>query len=112
MYLFDKDRIDAAKPLLADYLEQHHNINIRKRFNCLNPDHDDIHPSMAYDRKNHRCICFSCQCKYDIFDVVGIDYHISDTIEKFKKLYTPQTKKTCTEETMDLIKRCLNEKAY
>ena len=87
MYLFDKDKIDAAKPMLADYLEQHHNINIRKRFNCLNPDHDDIHPSMAYDRKNHRCICFSCQCKYDIFDVVGIDYHITDTIEKFKKTY-------------------------
>lgn len=87
MYLFNKDRIEETKPLLAAYLEQHHCINIKKPFHCLNPKHDDLHPSMSYDSKNHRCICFSCQCRYDIFDLVGIDYHITNTIDKFKKTY-------------------------
>lgn len=45
-----------------------------------------------------------------IMNIINKDKYDKKSFEKFKKLYTPQTKKTCTEETMDLIKRCLNEK--
>ena len=45
-----------------------------------------------------------------IMNIINKDKYDKKSFEKFKKLYTPQTKKTSTEETMDLIKRCLNEK--
>lgn len=45
-----------------------------------------------------------------IMDIISKDKYDKKSFEKFKKLYTPQTNKTSTEETMDLIKRCLNEK--
>ena len=77
----------AAKAALPMYLEDVHGINVNKPFHCLNPSHEDRHPSMAFDRHHNRCICFACGARYDIFDVVGIDYQIGNTAEKFRKTY-------------------------
>ena len=76
-----------AKESLEAYLENVHGIDTRRNFHCLNPEHEDHHPSMGFDRKNHRCVCFACGARYDIFDVVGLDYHLTNTKDKFRKTY-------------------------
>ncbi len=81
---------DAAKEIVKGYLEsylQGKGINTRKPFNCLNPQHPDAHPSMSYDRRNNRCKCFSCGASYDIFNLIGIDYRLSDYNDIFNKAY-------------------------
>ena len=85
--MFQNKNKDRAKACLQEYLEDQHGINTSKPFRCLNPDHEDRNPSMAFDRTNNRCVCFSCGARYDIFDLVGIDYHITNTAMKFRKTY-------------------------
>lgn len=78
---------ETAKAALETYLEEAHGINISRPFQCLNPGHPDEHPSMSFDRAHNRCVCFACGARYDIFDVVGIDYSIMNTAQKFRKTY-------------------------
>ena len=73
------------KPRIEDYLLSK-GLSLNKNFKCLNPDHDDNSPSMGYDKKNYQVHCFSCQAKYDIFDLVGMDYGLSDTASKLRKV--------------------------
>ena len=77
---------DIVKGYLGDYLNSK-GINTRKPFNCLNPEHPDRHPSMSYDSKRQRCKCFSCGASYDIFDLIGIDYGLTDAKDIFNKAY-------------------------
>lgn len=77
---------DIVKGYLGDYLKGK-GINSRKPFSCLNPAHPDKHPSMGYDNKAQRCKCFSCGASYDIFDLIGQDYGLTDPGEIFKKAY-------------------------
>lgn len=88
------------KSYLSDYLQTYHGINNPKKFfRCLNPEHDDNNPSMIYIDKYDICKCFSCGVSYDIFSLVGIDYHLDnfkDQIDKVKELYLgyiPKVKK-------------------
>jgi len=77
---------DDIKNELSGYLESK-GIDIKKSFRCLNPDHADNNPSMKLDPKRNKVHCFACGADYDIFDIVGIDYGISDNKTKFKKTY-------------------------
>lgn len=77
---------ETAKGRLEEYLQQK-GINTRKPFNCLNPEHTDRTPSMSLDRRHNRVKCFSCGVSYDVFDLIGIDYGITDQGEQFKKAY-------------------------
>lgn len=78
---------DILKGYLADYLEQQHGIkNPYKHFKCLNPLHDDNHPSMIVNKKNPLyCKCFSCGANYDIFQLIGIDYNLTEYKQQYKK---------------------------
>ena len=90
MPFIDRESIDKFKPLLADYLMQKHSINITEPFTCLNPNHEDKHPSMSYWDKHDICKCFSCGTSYDIFDLIGLDYGVESFKEKLEivdKLY-------------------------
>lgn len=65
---------DEIKPLLADYLESVHGItNLRRPFRCLNPSHDDTHPSMTFDARANRVKCWSCNWTGDVFDLAALD---------------------------------------
>lgn len=79
---------ELVKSYLPDYLRSK-GINIRKNFNCLNPDHTDKNPSMSYDSKRNKVHCFagSCGADYDIFDLIGIDYGLTDAKDIFNKAY-------------------------
>lgn len=72
---------DGAKADLKTRLEeelQSRGINTRKPFRCLNPAHEDKHPSMSYDAKSLKARCFSCQAAYDTIDIIGLDHGWTD----------------------------------
>lgn len=88
--MYDKQAIENCKSLLKDYLISHHSINPNNFFNCLNPTHEDRHPSMKYTDKFNKCKCFSCNAFYDIFDIIGIDYNTTsfkEQLQILEKLY-------------------------
>ena len=46
----DLEKKMYLKSQLENYLKDR-GINPRRKFRCLNPEHDDKHPSMGFDRK-------------------------------------------------------------
>ena len=76
---------EYAKTNLKAYLNSK-GINTASNFSCLNPAHEDKHPSMSFDSRRNRCHCFSCGVDYDIFDVVAIDTGLSGK-ELFNHVY-------------------------
>ena len=63
---------ESAKSHLLNYLNAK-GINTSTNFSCLNPAHEDKHPSMSFDQRRNRCHCFSCGADYDIFDVIRLE---------------------------------------
>ena len=72
------NKTEYLKTMLSRYLTEKHGIDIRKPFKCLNPSHDDQHPSMSYYDKGNLVKCFSCGATYDLFDLIGIDYGLHE----------------------------------
>ena len=66
----NRTQIDRLKRNIEDYL-QRNGLPLHKPFRCVNPAHDDKHPSMSYYRKGKLCHCFSCGANYDIFGMAG-----------------------------------------
>ena len=77
---------DVAREQIASYL-QRKGIDTGNPFICLNPEHNDRSPSMGYDKERYRVHCFSCGASYDIFDLVALDYNLTDQREIFDKTY-------------------------
>lgn len=80
------DKKEIVKSQLLTYLSDK-GIDVKKNFRCLNPLHEDKHPSMSYDEKRNCVHCFSCGVNYDIFNIIAIDYNLTDHKEIFKKAY-------------------------
>lgn len=74
------DTFSSLRPHLSDYLRAK-GIDPRRRFRCLNPDHPDRDPSMAYDARRHKVHCFACGADYDLFDLLAIDHAYSSPLE-------------------------------
>ena len=74
------------KGKLAEFLTNELKIDINKPFICLNPEHPDHSPSMNYDKNRNKIHCFACGVDWDIFDLVGALYGISDTKAVFEKV--------------------------
>ena len=82
--------LNLYKEKLKDYLISYHKINVNKLFKCLNPNHEDRHPSMGYSSKYNFCKCFGCGVTYDIFDIIKIDYgcdSFKDQLNKIREIY-------------------------
>ena len=43
---------------------------------------------MSYDQRRNKVHCFACGADYDLIDLVGIEYGITDEREKFDKAYS------------------------
>ena len=71
---------------LPEYLKQR-GINPITNFRCLNPEDEGSFPSMSYDRIEHKVKCVHCNAKYSIFDLIGIDFNISDFAHQFIKAH-------------------------
>ncbi|MDD3412607.1 MAG: DnaB-like helicase C-terminal domain-containing protein [Lachnospiraceae bacterium] len=80
--------IEKLKTKYVDYLEEK-NINTKRPFPCLDPDHDDKHGSMALVPHSNftRAHCFACGAIADIFDAV----HIIDGKPKNGPQYIEET---------------------
>ena len=66
------DNVTEIKDKLPDYLSLI-GLSTQKNFTCLNPEHDDKNPSMAYDAKNERVHCFGCGATWDIYDLIAVE---------------------------------------
>ena len=75
-----------AKGQIESYLTQK-GIDVSKNFHCLNPGHKDRDPSMSFDKMRNQVHCFGCGATYDIFDLMGLDYGLTQPKEKFSKAY-------------------------
>ena len=93
---------EYLKEQLIDFLEER-NVNIRKNFICMNPEHSESDPSMSYDKRRNKVHCFGCGADYDIFNLIGIEYDLDDYQSQFNKAcelydvdiekeYTPKAK--------------------
>ena len=79
---------ELLKEKLEDYLTTHKGINTKNKFRCFNSGahkNNDKNPSMSYDKTNLQCHCFSCGNKYDIFDLIGLDYGLTEFKDQLKK---------------------------
>jgi len=65
------DVCEALYPHLADYLHEH-GIDTSKNFTCLNPAHEDKHPSMGLAPSGKAVHCFSCGWDGSIFHVANV----------------------------------------
>ncbi|WP_443671162.1 DnaB-like helicase C-terminal domain-containing protein [Gemmiger formicilis] len=73
----------TLKSCLPQWLREH-GLPLHKPFACLNPAHQDAHPSMGYNEKNQTVHCFACGTTYDIFDLVGQEENLTDFPSKMK----------------------------
>lgn len=90
-YEFEK-AVEETRERLRDRLPEYlHSLGlptkVGEHFICLNPEHNDKHPSMALLPGKRKVFCYSrCDNKaHDIFDLVGWEYGIADSWGKFKK---------------------------
>lgn len=85
--MISENDIFNFKNNLDEYLYRFHNVtNLKNPFHCLNPNHPDNHPSMYYSDKYKICKCFACGVRYDIFDLVKLDYGLKNFRDQFNKL--------------------------
>lgn len=82
--MIDDQVKDELKKHLKDYLEEL-GINTRNKFTCLNPQHQDNHPSMSYDNTRNIVKCFSCNSSYDIFSLYALNNNLDNNTD-FKKI--------------------------
>jgi replicative DNA helicase len=75
---------DYIKNQLKSYLEGI-GIDTNKNFKCKAGTHEDKSPSMSY--KENRVKCFSCGFSGDIFDLIGLEYGLTENKDKFSKAY-------------------------
>ena len=83
---------------LGSYLTRK-GLPLHTAFRCLSPTHEDKHPSMRYSDRYHNVRCFACGQTYDIFDLIGMDYHLDSFPAQFDKAcdlfgYTDKPKKS------------------
>lgn len=71
------------KGKLEDYLKSEFQVNPERNISCLNPAHDDIHPSMSLLPDKLSVYCRACSAHYDIFDLIGMKHNTSDFKEIF-----------------------------
>ena len=74
------------KEKLPDFLEREMGLSAKKHFRCLNPAHEDRHPSMSYYPAGQCVKCFSCGFTGDLLTVAGLYWGISDEKEIIPRL--------------------------
>jgi len=66
-----REKLNELKTFLPDYLREK-GINIEGKFSCLNPAHEDKHPSMNLLPEGTVAYCHSCKAAMDIFSIVSV----------------------------------------
>lgn len=78
---------EKIKTHIKDYVYNELGVSVNKDnfFRCLNPTHEDVHPSMSLNEKNNTVHCFSCNTTYDIYQIYAIENNL-DCTKDFKKI--------------------------
>lgn len=82
-----------------------------KLFHCLDPKHDDLHPSMGFNPDKNQVHCFShnsLKANFDIFDLIGFDYNLKDFSSQYRKAceifgYPISSDNTSSKECSDFL---------
>lgn len=80
-----KDEKEKLRNFLEEYLKLK-GINTKKLFRCLSKEHEDKNPSMSYFPPAKICKCFGCGKTYNIFQLVGEEYNITNYNEQIIKV--------------------------
>lgn len=89
---------EEIRAKLGDYLISR-GVNIKNNFKCLTGIHKDNNPSMKFYPDTNKVYCFACGNKtYDIFDLIGFEYNLTNFNDQYKKAcelygYTPYIEK-------------------
>lgn len=67
----NKAEKERVREFLPDYLRMK-GLPTEKLFRCINPEHEDKHPSMSFDSARCKVHCFACGVTYDIYDCISI----------------------------------------
>lgn len=78
---------EVAKNSLEDYLKGK-GINTAKNFRTLDGCSDRDSNNMSYDKKHKKVTCWVCGKGYDVFDVVGMEYGLTDDRDIFDQTYS------------------------
>lgn len=91
--VFPKKKGKTMEPIQKEELKKslplwlkEHGCSLKKNFHCLNPQHEDKHPSMHYFPQTETVHCFACGVTYDIFHLVGQEEHIPDFPSQLKRV--------------------------
>lgn len=79
--------INEIKKHLGEYLEET-GRNTKLPFTCVNPSHEDRHPSMSYDPKRNIIKCFSkgvCEFSTDLIGLYALDHNLDEKSD-FKQI--------------------------
>lgn len=85
-------------------------IDLNKKIICLNPNHNDTKPSMSYDKNIKKFHCFSCNCNYDLLDLIKLDYNLDDkeAYIKMLELYNLDDNTSIKSEKRNISEKDLN----
>ena len=78
--------LNRLKQKLPDFLSREMGLPTRKHFRCLNPAHEDRHPSMSYYAAGQCVKCFSCGFTADLLTTAGLYWGTSDEKEIIPRL--------------------------
>ena len=101
---------DHAKIYIRGQIENYlssKGVNPKHHFTCLNPAHADEDFSMKLDRARMRVRCPVCGADYDIFDIIGIDYGLTEQDDEFMKaceIFHIQTDSSTVEDAVNLLR--------
>lgn len=81
--MIEKEKYNKIKNFLQEYLELK-GINTNKLFRCVNKNHEDKNPSMAFYKNKNICKCFGCGQTYNIFQIIGLEYGVDNFYSQLK----------------------------
>ena len=67
--------LSYVKTCMRDYIESNYGVDAtpHKKFQCIDPNHADAHPSMEFYADSNRVYCHSCGASYDIIGLIAVE---------------------------------------
>lgn len=101
---------NKIKGYLGQYLEET-GRNTKGFFTCVNPKHEDEHPSMSYDPKRNIIKCFSCNVSYDLIGLYALDNNLDEKAD-FKRIIEELAKRYDVKVNIEPTKNNYNFNNY
>ena len=71
----DSNKIQYYKQFTEDFLKENNLMESpKKNMHCIDPAHEDVHPSAHFYEDKNIVKCFGCGKTFDIYDALGFQY--------------------------------------